>query len=113
MTPKLISGAIPKDINGNYFRNGPGIFNYGTDVIEHWFLGDGYILKLGFNDGQCTAQGKFVDTMVYKRRFAWKSFYETIMGKLWRKWKEGNQSTNASNTSVLMLKNSPDFLALY
>jgi carotenoid cleavage dioxygenase-like enzyme len=57
---KLISGSIPKSINGSYFRNGPGLFNYGNHVSEHWFNGDGYILKLGFKDGECTAQGKFV-----------------------------------------------------
>lgn len=111
-TLKCISGAIPKDIAGSYFRNGPGLLNYGAQHLAHWFDGDGCILKVGFKDGECSAQVSYVDTPAHRRRTASQSLSEGMIGKMWRRWREGKQSGNIANTSVLMLKNSPDFLAL-
>lgn len=59
-TLKCLKGSLPCTINGNYFRNGPGIVNYGNTVSDHWFSGDGSILKLSFSKGECEAQVKFV-----------------------------------------------------
>jgi carotenoid cleavage dioxygenase-like enzyme len=108
---KLISGEIPKTLNGNYFRNGPGLFNYEKNVGEHWFNGDGYILKLGFKNGECTAQGKFVQTPIYQERSSSKILMDNILQKIWRKWVYGSQSDNIANTNVLCLKDSNYFLA--
>ena len=48
---KCVYGEIPKSIKGTYYRNGPSVFNYGNEVLDHWFNGSGGIIKLGFNAG--------------------------------------------------------------
>lgn len=61
-TLKCLTGTLPKQISGDYFRNGPGQLSFDNEVDNHWFNGDGCILKLGFKSGECSAQLKFVDT---------------------------------------------------
>ncbi len=57
-----------------YFRNGPGTVNYDNQIINHWFSGDGCIFKLEFDNGECKAQMKFVDTPIRKQRDSARAF---------------------------------------
>ena len=65
---KCIEGVVPNDIEGSYFRNGPAVFKYGSETLDHWFHADGGILKLSFRDGKCNAEFKIIKTPNYLRR---------------------------------------------
>ena len=41
-----VSGQIPEDFAGTYYRNGPGRFQVGNEFFKHPFDGDGYVLKV-------------------------------------------------------------------
>ncbi|ORY44294.1 carotenoid oxygenase [Rhizoclosmatium globosum] len=57
-----IEGQIPKDLNGTFFRNGPGLSDvYGTP-LKHPIDGDGMICALQFSNGRVHFRSKFVDT---------------------------------------------------
>ena len=44
-----VTGNIPADLNGRFFRNGP---NPQTGVSPHWFLGDGMIHGIHLSEGK-------------------------------------------------------------
>ena len=35
-------GSMPPDLNGVFYRNGPGRFELGGERYHHWFDGDGF-----------------------------------------------------------------------
>ena len=81
---KVVSGSLPKDIKGHYFRNGPSIMNYDNQVVQHWFYGDGCILKVDISNGQCYAQASFPDTPLHRTRENERSFDQGVLSKIWR-----------------------------
>lgn len=48
-TDLTVTGTIPSELNGRYFRNGP---NPKSGTSGHWFLGDGMIHGLRLRDGK-------------------------------------------------------------
>ena len=48
----IISGTIPKDINGIYLRNGPNPKWIPENKSHHWFDGDAMIHALRIKNGQ-------------------------------------------------------------
>lgn len=58
-----VSGRIPNDLRGTFFRNGPGVMDvFGTPLV-HPIDGDGIIGKLSFHgDGQASFAARFVET---------------------------------------------------
>lgn len=43
-----IEGEIPTDLNGTFFRNGPGLLDINGQAIAHPFDGDGMVCAIGF-----------------------------------------------------------------
>ncbi len=43
---KLIQGNVPKSILGSLVRNGPGLITMEDQVIPHWFMSNGSLLKV-------------------------------------------------------------------
>ena len=60
----IISGEIPKDLNGIYARIGPNP-QFNPLYNLHWFEGDGHIHALEFKDGNCSYRNRFVQTEKY------------------------------------------------
>ncbi|MEM8799930.1 MAG: carotenoid oxygenase family protein [Pseudomonadota bacterium] len=58
----LIHGRPPQDIEGVFYRNGPGQMRRGADTIGHWFDGDGFIRAYRLTDGKLSLSGRFVET---------------------------------------------------
>ena len=56
LTPlALIEGAIPAELQGTLYRNGPGRLQRGGKRVGHWFDGDGAILAVHFSNESATA----------------------------------------------------------
>ena len=56
------SGAVPKTLQGTYYKCGPGVFHeYGCTVV-HPFDGDGVVTAFQFKEGRITYQSRIVDT---------------------------------------------------
>jgi carotenoid cleavage dioxygenase-like enzyme len=81
--------------------------------LEHWFGGDGYLLKLKFSGGEMSAQGRFLNTPIHARRQL--SFPDTKINpfsKIYNKFRVPNYS-NPANTSVLFQEHThSSFLAI-
>ena len=55
-------GAIPPDLKGTLYRNGPGRLERGGQWVHHPFDGDGMITALRFEGGRAQLRNRFVRT---------------------------------------------------
>jgi all-trans-8'-apo-beta-carotenal 15,15'-oxygenase len=60
--PRAIEGAIPKDIAGVLYRNGPGQKEVFGVPLGHLFDGDAYITAIRFADGELSGLSRYVAT---------------------------------------------------
>lgn len=60
-TPQ-IEGAIPPELRGSLYRNGPGLFDRGGLRKPHLLDGDGLVQRLSFADGTAHYRNAFVRT---------------------------------------------------
>jgi carotenoid cleavage dioxygenase len=51
-TRLLVTGEIPRELNGLYARIGPNPIKVENPANHHWFLGDGMVHGVRLNDGQ-------------------------------------------------------------
>eukprot|EP00903_Cladosiphon_okamuranus_P006159 g6060.t1 len=68
MEPSM--GAIPKDIEGTFFRNGPAKFHVGEDRVKHPFDGDGMVMAISFSKEGAYFRNRYVRTKGYKKELA-------------------------------------------
>src|SRR5882672_9937682 len=60
-----ITGTIPKELSGSYFRNGPNPQFEPRDPNHHWFAGDGMIHAFHVSDGKVSYLNRYVHTNKY------------------------------------------------
>uniref|UniRef100_H0YPV0 Carotenoid-cleaving dioxygenase, mitochondrial n=1 Tax=Taeniopygia guttata TaxID=59729 RepID=H0YPV0_TAEGU len=65
--PAKIKGHIPKWINGNLLRNGPGKFEFGNDKFNHWFDGMALMHQFQLAHGTVTYRSRFLQSSSYLR----------------------------------------------
>ncbi len=75
----FVKGAIPKNLNGVFFRNGP---NPQFPVQQaHWFEGDGMLHAFYFNDGNVRYSNRWIRTERFSlENKAQKSLFGAAMG---------------------------------
>ena len=100
---KLVSGALPSDLAGTFYRNGPAIHERGGVRMTHWFDGDGMVQAFRIGEGQVSHIGRPVETALYKQnekagRFTIGGFGTDVKNPFPM---TGPDSANAANTSVL------------
>ncbi|NXA58842.1 BCDO2 oxygenase, partial [Mohoua ochrocephala] len=65
--PAKIKGHIPKWVNGNLLRNGPGKFEFGNDKFNHWFDGMALLHQFQLAHGTVTYRSRFLQSSSYLR----------------------------------------------
>lgn len=61
--PAQIEGAIPPELLGTFFRNGPGLQVDRPGHQRHTFDGDGMVLSMAFKDGKAFFRNRYVRTL--------------------------------------------------
>jgi carotenoid cleavage dioxygenase-like enzyme len=61
-TALRVTGEIPKDLAGTFYRNGPNPQFEPRDPAHHWFAGDGMIHAFSFDSGKVSYRNRFVRT---------------------------------------------------
>lgn len=98
----LIKGRIPADLNGVFYRNGPGRFDLGGERLHHWFDGDGFAQRWQVSGGKVSHRGKFVRTHRFVEESAAGQFlYPSFGTHVSRRDMKSNDSVNAANTNLL------------
>lgn len=76
-----ITGAVPAELNGTLFRNGPGLLDVNGDRYGHPFDGDGMICRLTFTEGKVHFANSFVKTPEFlAEQKAGKILYRGVFG---------------------------------
>ncbi|MGK7899333.1 MAG: carotenoid oxygenase family protein, partial [Xenococcus sp. (in: cyanobacteria)] len=76
-----IEGAIPLELEGTLFRNGPGLLDIAGTPIHHPFDGDGMISAFYFSKGKAYFRNRFVATEAYlEEKAAGKILYRGVFG---------------------------------
>lgn len=97
-----IEGRLPRDLEGVFFRNGPGRFELGGERYHHWFDGDGFAQRWHISEGKVTHLGKFVGTQKFvAEQKAGQFLYPTFGTHIARAGVKNNDTINAANTNLL------------
>ncbi|HIK45665.1 MAG TPA: carotenoid oxygenase family protein [Leptolyngbyaceae cyanobacterium M65_K2018_010] len=76
-----IEGAIPPELTGTVFRNGPGLLAIGGYPVKHPFDGDGLVCSIAFHAGRAYFRNRFVRTAGYvAEQQAQKPLYRGVFG---------------------------------
>jgi len=60
------TNPIPNWINGNFYRDGPGIFEWGDSKYKHFFDPTGLLQRINFNNGQVSYNSQYIKGRNYK-----------------------------------------------
>lgn len=58
----IVSGRVPSDLEGHFFRNGPARHNIGPDRFMHWFDAPGMVQRFSFMSNSISHHGRLIDT---------------------------------------------------
>lgn len=98
----VIKGRIPADLNGVFYRNGPGRFDLGGERYHHWFDGDGFAQRWQIGGGKVSHRGRFVRTQRFVDETAAGQFLYPSFGTfVSRRGIKNNDTVNAANTNLL------------
>ena len=103
-TPLLVSrGAIPVELAGTLYRNGPGRLERNGQWVHHPFDGDGMITALRFEAGSVSLSNRFVRTREWEEeQKAGKFLYRGVFGTQ----KPGGLLANAFDTRLKNIANT-------
>ncbi|KGJ95707.1 carotenoid oxygenase family protein [Thalassotalea sp. ND16A] len=62
-----IEGSIPSDLNGTFYRNGPGKHERAEQRYQHLFEGDGMLQSFHIENAKIHHQGKFINTPKFQQ----------------------------------------------
>jgi all-trans-8'-apo-beta-carotenal 15,15'-oxygenase len=76
-----VEGAIPADLHGTLFRNGPGLLDVNGQKLQHPFDGDGMVCAISFDRGRAHFRNRFVRTEGFlAEQQAGKILYRGVFG---------------------------------
>lgn len=98
-----IEGEIPPELQGTFFKNGPGLLDINGESIHHPFDGDGMICKIAINQGRAHFSNRFVQTEGYlAEQKAGKILYRGVFGTQ----KPGGWLANIFNFNIKNIANT-------
>ena len=98
----VIEGRLPKDLQGCFYRNGPGRFELGGERYHHWFDGDGFVQRWIIDGGKVRHHGRFVETRRFRDESEAGQFLYPAFGTMFaRRGFRDNDTLNAANTNLL------------
>jgi all-trans-8'-apo-beta-carotenal 15,15'-oxygenase len=108
-----ITGEIPRDLVGTFYRNGPALFELGETKLAHPLDGDGMMRAWTFSgDGSCTFRSRFVRTEAHvkEQRAVQKGYKGPPVTRAFFSGGKGERK-NCANTGAIYWGNR--LLALY
>ena len=98
----VVTGRIPADLNGVFYRNGPGRFELGGERYHHWFDGDGFAQRWQVAGGKVSHRGRFIRTRKFvDETEAGQFLYPAFGTHIARRGVKDNDTMNAANTNLL------------
>ena len=109
-----VEGGVPLDLEGTFYRNGPGRQRIGDTPYGHWFDGDGMLSVFSIRDGKVHFANRYVRTDKYVKEtrdqaIRYRGFGTQIPGGMWKNI--GRMPGNPANTNTVY--HGGKLLALY
>lgn len=103
---EVLEGALPEELRGTLYRNGPGRFEVGGERYKHPFDGDGMVTRFAFDGRRVAYANRFVRTREFveeerQGRMLFRGFGTNLPGGLRRNFLR-LRFKNAANTSVVL-----------
>eukprot|EP00193_Tetraselmis_chui_P004281 CAMPEP_0177756240 /NCGR_PEP_ID=MMETSP0491_2-20121128/2999_1 /TAXON_ID=63592 /ORGANISM="Tetraselmis chuii, Strain PLY429" /LENGTH=647 /DNA_ID=CAMNT_0019271801 /DNA_START=262 /DNA_END=2205 /DNA_ORIENTATION=+ len=102
-----VEGRLPVELEGTYFRNGPGKLDVeGRDRVAHPFDADGMVMSVAIRNGRAFFRSRFVNTAEHAaereagHRLFRGSFGTRLPGGFWTNFLE-IAPRNAANTNIV------------
>ncbi len=111
--PWVISGRVPLNLRGHFFRNGPARHNIGRDRFEHWFDAPGMVQRFTFADGRATHFGKLVRTKRNEIETAANEIRYYGFGTAGSQLTTGGSSDGQNTANISLLDHAGELLALW
>ncbi|MBC7939136.1 MAG: carotenoid oxygenase family protein [Chitinophagaceae bacterium] len=106
-TPVLATtGHWPAGLRGRFYRNGPALYERGSERYHHWFDGDGMVQQFSIGDGRVAHRGRLVRTAKLQAeqqagRFLYGAFGTSIEDAPVAAPASGPDSYNTANTNAI------------
>lgn len=98
----LVHGRMPPDLEGVFYRNGPGRFELGGERYHRWFDGDGFAQRWRIGGGEVAHRGRFVATKKFgDESEAGRFLYPAFGTHIERRAVKNNDGVNVANTNLL------------
>jgi len=108
---KLLRGHVPEWISGNWFRTGPGKYEFGNDKYENWADPQAFWQKMTFDKGEISYQSKFQFSNHHKLNEEAGFISYPELGT-WGNPEECNPENDPDNSNLgNWLSNDPEFVS--
>lgn len=99
-----LEGALPNDLKGVFYRNGPGKHERGDIRYQHLFEGDGMVQRFEIGNGEIHHFGRFLETKKYVEE---EHAGEFLYAGPETKFKEKKASLNSDTVNVANINTLP------
>ena len=96
-TTLQFTGRIPQWLNGNFYRNGPGKFEFGKDKFKHFFDPSAIVQKLEIRGSTMKYNSKFIQS----RNFLDNKKYHKIRNPEVGTWAETYEMNHYDNGTLI------------
>ncbi len=110
---RIVSGRVPRDLRGVFFRNGPALHNIGPDRFLHWFDAPGMIQKFTFTDGVIHYHGRLVETARNLTEAKSGNILFSAFGTHRHDLRPGGSADGQNVANINIIKHANDLLALW
>ncbi len=110
---RIVSGKLPPELRGQFFRNGPAMHNIGGDRFAHWFDAPGMVQKFSFADGQVTHAGRLIETARNTAEVAAGQIGFGAFGTHGHGLSSGGSADGQSPANISLIAHAGDLLALW
>ena len=99
----IVTGELPRDLEGVFFRNGPEPLYPTREGDYHWFDGDGMVYALHFADGRVSLRNRWVRTEKFVlERAAGKRLFGMFGNPLTADPSVQGKTYNTANTNIVL-----------
>jgi len=110
---RIVSGQVPPDLNGEFYRNGPAQHNIGTDRFFHWFDAPGMVQRFTFGAGKLSHHGRMIETSrSAPERYAGRIQFAGF-GTHGHDLSSGGSADGQSPANISLIKHAGELLALW
>ena len=110
---RIVSGKLPDDLRGHFYRNGPALHNIGPDRFSHWFDAPGMIQKFTFANNTVSHHGRLIETARNAGEARAGTILFSAFGTYGDNLSSGGSADGQNTGNISLVYHADDLLALW